>query len=317
MSKKRLTVIHDEEDQKVCNEIAIVLAVLSKQYGIEIKSYILTIDTDNLKERKVDVEKAGEIEEIFFNSTTVIVLLSSTTTASLELDYAFKENENLCDKKEIYFIISRHCSWQDCDWIKKGTILPIKEEPLLVYNKDKREQIYCGLLIALRQVLDNSGSAPENERFRVFISYSHRDGFFADLLRYKLAERKIPVALDIDYLIPGEKWKAGIDYEIDRCSIVLLVLSSNSKESEYVMYEWAYAMGLSKTIVPVLIESIDDLHPKLQELENFRGLIDRKNAHWEQLYEIIERHKKSLEIAQLLEKDELREKETIQKPVSN
>ncbi|MEL7426833.1 MAG: toll/interleukin-1 receptor domain-containing protein [Bacteroidota bacterium] len=68
------------------------------------------------------------------------------------------------------------------------------------------------------------------------ISFSTKDGYFADLLKYKLQESNIPVSIDVDYSLPGKDWKIVIDEEIDRCDVVLVVYSKNSKESEYVLY---------------------------------------------------------------------------------
>ena len=147
-----------------------------------------------------------------------------------------------------------------------------------------------------------ASDAPEN--FRVFISYSTKDGYFADLLKYKLQENNIPVSIDVDYLLPGKNWKLAIDEEIDRCDVVLVVYSKNSKESEYVLYEWAYAMGKDKIVFPLVIEEDIKLHPKLDELEAFKGVIDRKNPNWKGLRDIMENYKTFLKTTRAEKDDE-------------
>jgi hypothetical protein len=75
----------------------------------------------------------------------------------------------------------------------------------------------------------------------VFLSYSTKDHFFAELASIKLAEAGISLWRDQGRLRPGTDWRQGIERGISDSAAVLIALSSQSAESSYVTYEWAYA----------------------------------------------------------------------------
>jgi hypothetical protein len=47
---------------------------------------------------------------------------------------------------------------------------------------------------------------------------------------------------------------------------VLVALSQNSTDSSYVTFEWAYALGKGKTVVPIRLESCK-VHPRLEPIQ--------------------------------------------------
>jgi hypothetical protein len=99
---------------------------------------------------------------------------------------------------------------------------------------------------------------------RVFISYSREDGDFADNLWHTLEAGEIPTWQDTD-LYGGQSWRAEIDLAIQESLAVVVVMSSESAKSEYVAYEWAYALGVGVKVVPVLLKiAPEELHPALQ-----------------------------------------------------
>src|SRR5271168_758175 len=98
----------------------------------------------------------------------------------------------------------------------------------------------------------------------VFLSYARRDDIFAQLLESRLREAHIRVWRDEYSLYPGEDWKEAIEKGISESDAVLVVLSDNSVASAYVIYEWAYAFGQDKDVLPIKLTSgAIDLHPKL------------------------------------------------------
>lgn len=101
---------------------------------------------------------------------------------------------------------------------------------------------------------------------KVFISYTSRDGNFAELTRLKLQNCGIDVWLDSLELRGGDEWRRAIDEGIDRCNVVLVILTPTSCASSYVTYEWAYALGKGKKIIPLLLETAE-IHPRLEVLQ--------------------------------------------------
>lgn len=101
----------------------------------------------------------------------------------------------------------------------------------------------------------------------VFLSYSTKDHYFAELLDAKLREKEIEAWRDQDQLKPGTDWRGSIENGIAASLATLVALSPNSAESAYVTYEWAYAFGLGKVVIPLKLVDCS-LHPKLETIQS-------------------------------------------------
>jgi hypothetical protein len=62
-------------------------------------------------------------------------------------------------------------------------------------------------------------------------------------------------------------------------------MSPDSINSHYVTYEWAFAHGLGKPIIPLLYQKTD-LHKKLSDLQ-YLDFTHRTIRPWDQLFERI------------------------------
>src|SRR5690606_33577606 len=100
----------------------------------------------------------------------------------------------------------------------------------------------------------------------VFLSYSTKDYFFAELLQIKLEEAKINLWRDKGNLLAGTDWRNGIETGISECVAVVIALRENSTESSYVTYEWAYAIGNGKPVIPIKITNCQ-MHPRLESIQ--------------------------------------------------
>lgn len=115
------------------------------------------------------------------------------------------------------------------------------------------------------------------------------------MLELELEKRDISVWVDRSDLKSGEPWMASIDQGLVSCPVVLVVLSANSAQSEYVTYEWAYAIGSGKCVIPLLIEEESaswSIHPRLKALQ-YRNFVQQIDGPWSALFEDIERTIKS------------------------
>ena len=101
----------------------------------------------------------------------------------------------------------------------------------------------------------------------VFISYSTKDHYFAELAGIKLAEAGINLWRDQGQLRPGSDWRNGIERGISESIAVLVALSENSAQSSYVTFEWAYGLGKGKTVIPVKLEACA-VHPRLEPIQS-------------------------------------------------
>lgn len=101
---------------------------------------------------------------------------------------------------------------------------------------------------------------------KVFLSHSRKDRFFAELAFIKLAEAGIEVWWDQRQLRAGADWQQGIERGVSDSRAVIVALSEHSSESSYVTYEWAYALGKGKTIIPIKL-TLCEVHPRLEPIQ--------------------------------------------------
>jgi hypothetical protein len=101
----------------------------------------------------------------------------------------------------------------------------------------------------------------------VFLSYSTKDHHFAELISIKLAEAGIDVWRDQGSLRAGTDWRQGIERGIAASDAVIVALSENSADSSYVTFEWAYALGNGRDIVPIKLNNCS-IHPRLQAIQH-------------------------------------------------
>lgn len=87
----------------------------------------------------------------------------------------------------------------------------------------------------------------------VFISYSHRDLVAAADIAQRMRTAGCSVWMDAS-IEGGEDWRARVETEIDRASVVVVVLSKDSAKSRDVADEIAYARNAGKRVVPVRID---------------------------------------------------------------
>ena len=96
----------------------------------------------------------------------------------------------------------------------------------------------------------------------VFLSYSSRDYFFAEMLSLKLEEAGFKIWRDIGAIRAGDDWRESIEDGIRDSFAVVVALSDSSADSMYVTYEWAYATGMGKPVIPVKLSECT-IHPRL------------------------------------------------------
>lgn len=115
----------------------------------------------------------------------------------------------------------------------------------------------------------------------IFISYHYDNGDFADNLRMKLKENGFDVWMSEAALNCGDNWRAEIDQAIEEASALILIMTPDAKASDYVTYEWAFAIGADVKVVPILLKKTE-LHPRL-ELLHYLDFTNRKARPWDDL----------------------------------
>lgn len=117
----------------------------------------------------------------------------------------------------------------------------------------------------------------------VFLSYSKSDHLFAELVAGKFEEAEIELWRDTHELLAGTDWERTIESALEACDVVIVALSPNSANSGYVTYEWAYALGQGKQVIPMKIDECD-VHPRLEKTQNL-DFTRHRDYPWEILFE--------------------------------
>lgn len=122
---------------------------------------------------------------------------------------------------------------------------------------------------------------------QVFISYKHNDEVdLFDLLVLRLQNTGYTVWTDKN-LTPGETWTDSIDRAINDSFAVVVIMTKDAHQSQYVTYEWSYALGAGKQIVTLLVSDEVVLHPRLT---NYQYSDFTKNKRpWEDILSGLER----------------------------
>ena len=121
------------------------------------------------------------------------------------------------------------------------------------------------------------GKPPRNAL--VFLSHCSQDGDFAELTKLRLKEAGFDAWIDNDRLEPGIDWRQEIDDSIKTSIALIAIMSPEARESEYVTYEWAFAWGSAKPVVPIMLRETP-LHPRLATLQ-YIDFTNRRARPWD------------------------------------
>jgi hypothetical protein len=100
----------------------------------------------------------------------------------------------------------------------------------------------------------------------VFISYSRADSHFARLLKFELEKADFVLWIDTERLLVGEDWRQGIDEAVQDSYALIVLKSPEAAGSQYVTYEWAYALGIRVKVTPILLKPTK-FHPRLETIQ--------------------------------------------------
>jgi len=88
---------------------------------------------------------------------------------------------------------------------------------------------------------------------KIFISHSSKDEAFTHKLATSLKEIGADIWLDIKGDIPaGMKWSTAIQDGLEKCALMILIISPESMASTNVEDEWQYYLDEKKPIIPIL-----------------------------------------------------------------
>lgn len=117
----------------------------------------------------------------------------------------------------------------------------------------------------------------------VFLSYDHEDHNQAELVSVQLEQKGLKVWQDTHDLRGGDLWAEEIDKAITESLAVIVLLTPDSENSPFVTYEWSFAMGKDKVVIPLLFsDKCKNIHPKLEPIQ-YLDFSNRFSRPWDKL----------------------------------
>jgi TIR domain len=95
----------------------------------------------------------------------------------------------------------------------------------------------------------------------VFISYKHEDLDFAENVQSRLERARFKTWMD-SHIQAGAEWRAQIDQALRDAFVMVVIMTPEAKASEYITYEWSFAVGMGLKIIPIKLKPMS-LHPRL------------------------------------------------------
>jgi hypothetical protein len=122
----------------------------------------------------------------------------------------------------------------------------------------------------------------------VFISYKRTTANrrLVGRMSGRLRDAGFEVWVDTRRLRAGQDWREEIDQAIREALALIVILTLEAVASQYVTYEWAFAMGVGIPVIPILREQTE-LHPRLVGL-HYLDFTVGDSLHWEDLIERLE-----------------------------
>jgi hypothetical protein len=127
----------------------------------------------------------------------------------------------------------------------------------------------------------------------IFLSYNHNDHVFAlKTMKPQLEDAEFEVWTDDD-IKAGTAWREEIDNKIRSAIALVVIMSSDARDSEYVTYEWACAWGAHIPVIPILHRPTS-MHPRLESLQYLDFTL--REPPWDRLLERLQEIRKTASV---------------------
>jgi hypothetical protein len=123
----------------------------------------------------------------------------------------------------------------------------------------------------------------------LFVSYSRRDwDNFVSPLVNRLQDKGFSVWVDQHLLEGGDDWMDAIGEALDKCKLLLLVMSPDALESKFVKMEYRYFFNHDRAIIPLLYRSVERIPPELSVTQHIDFSQSNTTSAFSQLVKVIE-----------------------------
>ena len=121
---------------------------------------------------------------------------------------------------------------------------------------------------------------------RIFISYDREDSDFAELVDGRLTKAGHDTRMDAGILDAGEDWRDVLDQAVRESDALVVIMTPEARVSDYVTYEWAFALGAGVRVIPVALKDTA-FHPRLDVLQRLD--FTNKQRPWEVLLQEVDK----------------------------
>jgi hypothetical protein len=311
MAAPKVFISYSHEDESWKERLVGHLRVLERQGTADIW------DTSDLK---AGADWAKQIEKAVRETNVAVLLISPSFLAS---DFIVtNELPALLDRRQkeglaIIPVMVRPTMWSALPGIAELQFANDPSKPLSSTSEEERDDVYASISRQIAQLVETLAErsatrsvvrppearpgrkraqpdAPiESTKGHLFVSHSKEDGDFAELLKLKLEREGHDAWIDTDRLDPGLDWRMEIDQAIKEATAVLAIMSPDARASEYVTYEWAFAWGCGRKVIPIMLRQTT-LHPRLATLQ-YIDFTNRTARPWRRLVEALSKSEENVQ----------------------
>jgi hypothetical protein len=124
---------------------------------------------------------------------------------------------------------------------------------------------------------------------QIYLSYAARDRENAGNCRDELTKAGYRVWVNRDARA-GQNWQYAVTEAIKESAVVIALLTPNSVDNVYFTYEWSFALGAGKKVIPVIFRGVEGPHPHLMLQEQFDfGSYPDEAVFWKQFVRELQR----------------------------
>jgi hypothetical protein len=261
---------------------------------LSMRGLITTYDDTKIE---VGGDWKNELERTIGAATVAILVVSPDYLASEFINNV--QVPSLLERREsgellVIPLIVEPSIWSEVPWLRKFKAWPSGGQSLSELSTADQERALASLVqdvAAMLQLAEERekpepvqrqvrSSAPDSGEF--FISHDRSDGDFAELLSLRLDKEGLRAWIDTERLTVGLDWRQEIDQSIRNSRAVVVIVTPAARQSEYVTYEWAFALGVGVPVVPILLAE-SHLHPRLEALQ-YLDFTNRGSRPWSKLF---------------------------------
>jgi hypothetical protein len=125
----------------------------------------------------------------------------------------------------------------------------------------------------------------------IFISYSRSDWqeFVADFVQ-RLQANGFSVWVDQHLLVGGDDWMDSIGEALDKCKVLILVMTPESLASRYVKMEYRYFLNNDRTVLPIAYKAISKVPFELDGIQRHTFSIEQMDQSFAQFLTALQRY---------------------------